>query len=126
MDEVIKAAKTVNAHEFIMKMENGYDTGVNERGSRLSIGQRQLIAFAKALLADPKILILDEATSAGDTQTEVLIQEAIERITKNRTSIIIAHRLSTIRNADRIFVIHNGQIVEEGNRQELLEKRLLL
>jgi len=123
MDEVIKAAKTVNAHEFIMKMENGYDTEVNERGSRLSIGQRQLIAFARALLADPKILILDEATSAVDTQTEVLIQEAIEKLTKGRTSIIIAHRLSTIRNADRIFVIHNGQIVEEGNHQQLLEKR---
>lgn len=123
MDEVIKAAKAVNAHEFIMKMENGYDTEVNERGSRLSIGQRQLIAFARALLADPKILILDEATSAVDTQTEVLIQEAIEKLTKGRTSIIIAHRLSTIRNADRIFVIHNGQIVEEGNHQQLLEKR---
>lgn len=126
MDEVIKAAKTVNAHEFIMKMENGYDTEVNERGSRLSIGQRQLIAFARALLADPKILILDEATSAVDTQTEVLIQEAIEKLTKGRTSIIIAHRLSTIRNADRIFVIHNGQIVEEGNHQQLLEKKRFL
>ncbi|ADQ06931.1 ABC transporter related protein [Caldicellulosiruptor hydrothermalis 108] len=123
MDEVIKAAKIVNAHEFIMKMENGYDTEVNERGSRLSIGQRQLIAFARALLADPKILILDEATSAVDTQTEVLIQQAIEKLTSGRTSIIIAHRLSTIRNADRIFVIHDGQIVEEGNHEQLIEKK---
>lgn len=123
MDEVIRAAKIVNAHDFIMKMENGYDTEVNERGSRLSIGQRQLIAFARALLADPKILILDEATSAVDTQTEVLIQQAIEKLTQNRTSIIIAHRLSTIRNADRIFVIDSGQIVEEGNHEELLAKK---
>lgn len=123
MDEVIRAAKIVNAHEFIMKMENGYDTEVNERGSRLSIGQRQLIAFARALLADPKILILDEATSAVDTQTEVLIQQAIEKLTSGRTSIIIAHRLSTIRNADRIFVIHDGQIVEEGSHTQLLEKK---
>lgn len=123
MDEVISAAKIVNAHEFIMKMEKGYDTEVNERGSRLSIGQRQLIAFARALLADPKILILDEATSAVDTQTEVLIQQAIEKLTSGRTSIIIAHRLSTIRNADRIFVIHDGQIVEEGNHEQLIEKK---
>uniref|UniRef100_A0A7C5Z847 ABC transporter ATP-binding protein n=1 Tax=Caldicellulosiruptor owensensis TaxID=55205 RepID=A0A7C5Z847_9FIRM len=123
IDEVIRAAKIVNAHEFIMKMENGYDTEVNERGSRLSIGQRQLIAFARALLADPKILILDEATSAVDTQTEILIQQAIEKLTSGRTSIIIAHRLSTIRNADRIFVIHDGQIVEEGSHTQLLEKK---
>ncbi|BCS81025.1 ABC transporter ATP-binding protein [Anaerocellum diazotrophicum] len=123
MDEVIRAAKIVNAHEFIMKMENGYDTEVNERGSRLSIGQRQLIAFARALLADPKILILDEATSAVDTQTEILIQQAIEKLTSGRTSIIIAHRLSTIRNANRIFVIHDGQIVEEGSHTHLLERK---
>jgi len=121
--DVIKAAKVVHAHEFIVEMENGYNTEVNERGSRLSIGQRQLISFARALLADPKILILDEATSSVDTHTEVLIQNALSKLLKNRTSIVIAHRLSTIRNADRIFVINNGNIAEIGTHDELINKK---
>lgn len=121
--DVIKAAKVVHAHEFIVEMENGYNTEVNERGSRLSTGQRQLISFARALLADPKILILDEATSSVDTHTEVLIQNALSKLLKNRTSIVIAHRLSTIRNADRIFVINNGNIAEIGTHDELINKK---
>ncbi|MEZ0537203.1 ABC transporter ATP-binding protein [Caldicellulosiruptoraceae bacterium PP1] len=121
--EVFNAAKAVHAHDFIIDMEKGYDTEVNERGSRLSIGQRQLISFARALLANPRILILDEATSSVDTKTEILIQRAIERLLKNRTSIVIAHRLSTIRNADRIFVIENGQIIEMGSHDQLMDKK---
>jgi len=122
-DEVVAAAKAVNAHDFIMKMEQGYDTQLRERGSRLSIGERQLIAFARVLLADPAVLILDEATASIDTHTEMLVQEAIEELLKGRTSFVIAHRLSTIRNVDRILVIDNGEIVEEGTHEELLRRR---
>lgn len=120
-EEVIQAAKEVLAHDFIMEMENGYQTEVNERGSRLSVGQRQLISFARTLLADPKILILDEATSSIDTKTEKAIQIALERLLKGRTSFIIAHRLSTIVNADRIFYISHGQITEAGSHNELMK-----
>lgn len=119
-EEVIKAAKTVCAHDFIMDMEDGYNTQVNERGSRLSVGQRQLISFARALLADPAILILDEATSSIDTETEIVLQEGLNNLLKGRTSFIIAHRLSTIKNADTIMYIDKGGIVEAGSHDELL------
>ena len=122
-EDVIRAAKTVCAHDFIMEMERGYQTEVNERGSRLSAGQRQLISFARALLADPKILILDEATSSIDTETEILLQEGLARLLKGRTSFIIAHRLSTIKNADCILYIDHGQIVEKGNHDELMKEK---
>ncbi|MDR1688915.1 MAG: ABC transporter ATP-binding protein/permease [Clostridiales bacterium] len=122
-DEVIEAAKAVRAHDFIMETENGYNTEVNERGSRLSLGERQLISFARALLANPKILILDEATSSIDTKTELLLQEGLNNLLKGRTSFIIAHRLSTIKNATRIMYIDNGIILEEGTHDELLEKK---
>ncbi|MBE6086487.1 MAG: ABC transporter ATP-binding protein [Clostridium beijerinckii] len=120
-EEVIKAAKAVNAHGFIEKLEKGYDTDVNERGSRLSLGQRQLIAFARALIADPRILILDEATANIDTETELLVQEGIKKLMEGRTSIVIAHRLSTIRDCDKIFVLSKGRIVESGTHDELLK-----
>jgi ATP-binding cassette, subfamily B, multidrug efflux pump len=119
-EEVIKAAKAVQAHRFIMGMEDGYQTEVNERGSRLSTGQRQLISFARALLADPKILILDEATSSIDTETELALQKGLEALLAGRTSFIIAHRLSTIQNANRILVIDKGKIIEEGTHDELM------
>lgn len=122
-EEVIRAAKTVCAHDFIMEMENGYDTQVNERGSRLSQGQRQLISFARALLADPKILILDEATSSIDTETEILLQQGLNRLLEGRTSFIIAHRLSTIKNADFIMYIDKGGIKEKGSHEELLARK---
>ncbi len=122
-EDVVRAAKTVCAHDFIMSMEDGYETQVNERGSRLSAGQRQLISFARALLADPAILILDEATSSIDTETEIILQEGLDRLLKGRTSFIIAHRLSTIKNADRIMYVDNGDIVESGSHEELLEKK---
>lgn len=122
-EEVISAAKAVNAHEFIMKLEKGYDTEVNERGSRLSLGQRQLVSFARALLANPRILILDEATANIDTQTEKLVQVGIEKLLYGRTSFVIAHRLSTIRDCDKIMVIENGGIAEVGDHNELLNKR---
>lgn len=122
-EKVIEAAKTVCAHDFIMEMENGYYTQVNERGSRLSAGQRQLISFARALLADPRILILDEATSSIDTETEILLQQGLNRLLKGRTSFIIAHRLSTIKNADFIMYIDKGGIREKGSHDELLEKK---
>ena len=122
-EEVIAAAKAVNAHEFIEKLEDGYDTNVNERGSRLSLGQRQLIAFARALIADPRILILDEATANIDTETEILVQDGIKKLMEGRTSIVIAHRLSTIRDCDKIFVLSNGKIVEEGTHEQLLLNR---
>ena len=122
-EDVIRAAKTVCAHEFIMQMDNGYQTQVNERGSRLSAGQRQLISFARALLADPKILILDEATSSIDTETEIVLQEGLKRLLQGRTSFIIAHRLSTIKSADCIMYIDKGKIMERGNHNELMERR---
>lgn len=122
-EEIIAAAKAVSAHDFIMKFEKGYDTDVNERGTRLSAGQRQLIAFARALLADPRILILDEATASIDTHTERLVQQGIKKLLKGRTSFVIAHRLSTIRNADRITVIEDGGIVETGTHEELISLR---
>ena len=119
-EEVIEAAKHVHAHDFIMAMEKGYYTEVNERGSRLSVGQRQLISFARALLNDPKILILDEATSSIDTKTEKIIQSALEKLLVGRTSFVIAHRLSTIRKADCIFVIEGGNVKEAGTHEELV------
>ena len=122
-EEVIRAAKTVCAHDFIMEMENGYQTQVNERGSRLSAGQRQLISFARALLACPNILIMDEATSSIDTETEILLQKGLNRLLEGRTSFIIAHRLSTIKNADEILYVDKGGIVERGNHEELMAKR---
>ena len=122
-EEVIRAAKTVCAHEFIMQMEDGYQTQVNERGSRLSAGQRQLISFARALLADPKILILDEATSSIDTETEITLQKGLNELLKGRTSFIIAHRLSTIKNCDTILYVDKGKIQERGNHHELLRQK---
>ncbi|HHU50390.1 MAG TPA: ABC transporter ATP-binding protein [Firmicutes bacterium] len=122
-EQVIAAAKAVKAHDFIEKMEEGYYTQVNERGARLSVGERQLISFTRALLADPRILILDEATSSIDTETELLVQQGLERLLANRTSFIIAHRLSTIKNADRIMYIDQGGIVEAGTHEELMKKR---
>lgn len=122
-EEVIRAAKTVCAHDFIMKMENGYETEVNERGSRLSAGQRQLISFARALLANPKILILDEATSSIDTETELILQKGLQELLKGRTSFIIAHRLSTIKNADCIMYVDKGAILERGTHEQLLARK---
>ncbi len=122
-EEVIAAAKAVCAHDFIQTLENGYYTEVNERGSRLSVGQRQLISFARALLADPRILILDEATASIDTRTEQALQTGLARLLKGRTSFVIAHRLSTIRGADRIMFIDGGKIVESGTHGQLMEKR---
>lgn len=122
-EEIVAAAKAVNAHEFILKMEKGYDTELKERGAGLSIGQRQLLAFARTMISRPKILILDEATSSIDTHTEVLVQKGIEALLKGRTSFVIAHRLSTIQKADRIFVIDKGGIIEQGTASELIEKK---
>ena len=121
--EVIAAAKAVDADSFIVNLRNGYQTSVEEGGVLLSVGQRQLISFARALLADPRILILDEATSSVDTQTEQVIQRALTRLLKGRTSFVIAHRLSTITSADRIVVIEGGQIAEQGTHAELLERQ---
>lgn len=122
-DEIIAAAKTVRAHEFISEMEDGYYTQVNERGSRLSQGQKQLIAFARTLLSNPKILVLDEATSSIDAKTEKLVQEGLQALLKGRTSFIIAHRLSTIKNCDRIMYVANKGISEAGRHEELLAKK---
>ncbi len=121
--EVIAAAKTVCAHDFIMEMENGYQTQVNERGSRLSAGQRQLISFARALLENPAILILDEATSSIDTETEILLQKGLNKLLEGRTSFIIAHRLSTIKNASCIMYVDKGNILEAGTHEELLAQK---
>lgn len=120
-EEVMDAAKAVGAHQFIEKLVNGYDTEVEERGNILSVGERQLLSFARALLANPKILILDEATASIDTETEVKIQKALKQLLKGRTAIIIAHRLSTIREADNIFVLDHGEIIEQGNHNELMK-----
>ncbi len=122
-EEMIAAAKAVSAHEFIMRMEHGYDTQLKEQGAGLSVGQRQLIAFARTMISKPKILILDEATSSIDTHTEILVQQGIEALLAGRTSFVIAHRLSTIQNADRIFVIDQGGILEQGTPQELMQKK---
>lgn len=122
-EEIIAAAKAVHAHDFITKLPDGYDTRLEERGGGLSVGQKQLLAFARTMVSMPKILILDEATSSIDTKTELLVQEGIEALLKGRTSFVIAHRLSTIQKADRIFVIDNGGILEEGNAKELMAKK---
>jgi ATP-binding cassette subfamily B protein/subfamily B ATP-binding cassette protein MsbA len=119
-EEVEAAAKIANAHDFIMEMEKGYQTNIGDRGGRLSGGQRQRISIARAILKNPPILILDEATSALDTESERLVQDALERLMKSRTTIAIAHRLSTIKNADEICVLHEGQIVERGTHDELI------
>jgi len=122
MEQVVEAAKIANAHEFIMESENGYDTMIGDRGGRLSGGQRQRVSIARAILKNPPILILDEATSALDTESERLVQEALERLMKSRTTIAIAHRLSTIKNADEIYVLYEGEIVESGQHEELIAK----
>jgi ABC-type multidrug transport system fused ATPase/permease subunit len=122
LDEVAAAALAVGAHEFITTLEHGYETEVGERGNRLSLGQRQLIAFARALLADPRILILDEATSSVDIGTERRIERALDRLLAARTAFVIAHRLSTIKNADLIVVLENGRIVESGTHLELVAR----
>ena len=121
-DEMIEAAKAVGAHDFIMRLGDGYDTYLHERGVNLSLGQRQLISFARAIVADPRVLILDEATANIDSQTEMLIQRALQKLLKGRTAIVIAHRLSTIRGADKIVVLNHGEIVEVGTHDELLGK----
>ena len=120
-EDVIRAAKTVCAHDFIMGLENGYQTEINERGSRLSAGQRQLISFARAVLANPKILILDEATSSIDTETEILLQKGLNELLKGRTSFLIAHRLSTIKNSSCIMYVDKGNIIEMGTHEELMQ-----
>ena len=121
-DEVVEAAKAVGAHDFITRMDEGYASEVREGGTMLSAGQKQLISFARALLADPRILILDEATSNIDTQTEKIIQQALGRLLEGRTSFVIAHRLSTIVSSDLIVVMDHGRIVEHGTHRELLAK----
>ncbi len=122
-ERIVEAARGANAHEFISQLPEGYDAVIGERGTKLSGGQRQRISIARALLKNPPIMILDEATSALDSESELLVQEAIERLMKNRTSIVIAHRLSTIKNADRILVVNDGEIVQRGRHQELLRQR---
>jgi ATP-binding cassette subfamily B protein len=122
-EEVEEVAKSVDAHDFIMKLPKGYDTEVEERGSALSMGQRQLLSFARALLANPRILILDEATASIDTETELKIQDALKVLLKGRTSFIVAHRLSTIRNADLIVVLDHGEIKETGSHAQLMEQQ---
>ena len=120
---VSRAAKAANAHDFILKLPLGYDTVIGEQGVKLSGGERQRISIARALLKDAPILILDEATSSLDTESEIEVQDALEKLMKGRTTLVIAHRLSTIRNADRIIVLVDGRIVEEGTHESLLEKR---
>jgi len=122
-DEMILAAQQANAHDFIVRLPDGYQTRVLEGGVNLSQGQRQLISIARALLTDPRILILDEATANIDSVTEALLQEAIARLLKDRTAVVIAHRLSTVRNADRVHVIDDGRIVEQGTHAELLQHK---
>lgn len=122
-EEVMRAAKIANAHDFIMQLENGYHTNIGERGNKLSGGQKQRVSIARAVLKNPPILILDEATSALDTESEKLVQEALEKLMENRTSLVIAHRLSTIRRADKIIVLSKGEILEEGTHDELMERQ---
>ena len=122
MERVVEAAKIANAHDFIIATEEGYNTNIGDRGSKLSGGQRQRISIARAILKNPQILILDEATSALDTESERLVQDALDNLMKNRTTLVIAHRLSTIKNADEICVMHEGKIVERGHHDELFEK----
>ena len=119
-EQIEQAARIANAHEFIMQTEHGYDTNIGDRGGRLSGGQRQRVSIARAILKNPPILILDEATSALDTESERLVQDALERLMKSRTTVAIAHRLSTIKNADEICVMHEGEIVERGTHEELI------
>jgi ATP-binding cassette subfamily B protein len=119
-EDVIRAAQAVGAHEFIMRLPNGYDTRLEQRGSNLSLGQRQLISFARAIVADSKILVLDEATASIDSYTEMLIQKALAKLLEGRTGIVIAHRLATIRGADRIIVLQNGHVIENGNHDQLM------
>ena len=124
-EEIIDAAKAANAHNFIMDCPDGYQTVVGEKGIRLSAGKRQRIAIARTILKNPRLLILDEATSALDNESELLIQDALERLMQGRTAFVIAHRLSTIHNADKIIVMDKGKIVETGNHQELMDQRVL-
>jgi ATP-binding cassette subfamily B protein/subfamily B ATP-binding cassette protein MsbA len=120
MEQVVAAAKIANAHDFIMEKEEGYQTNIGDRGGKLSGGQRQRISIARAILKNPPVLILDEATSALDTESEKIVQEALDRLTSTRTTVVIAHRLSTIKNADLICVMHEGKIVERGKHDELI------
>ena len=120
-EQVVAAAKVANAHNFIMATEKGYQSNIGDRGMKLSGGQRQRLTIARAILKDPPILILDEATSALDSESEKLVQEALEKLLENRTSLVIAHRLSTIQHADEILVLKEGQIIERGTHQKLLE-----
>ena len=117
---MIRAAKAVGAHDFITKLPHGYETKIEQRGGNLSLGQRQLLSFARALVADAKILVLDEATANIDSYTEMQIQKALGRLLEGRTGLVIAHRLATVRNADRIIVLQNGEIIESGNHDELM------
>ena len=121
-EEVMDAARAVGLHELILRLPDGYETPIRERGRNLSVGQRQLISFARALLANPRILILDEATANIDTVTELLVQQGLQRLLKGRTALVIAHRLSTIRGADKIVVLQAGRIVEQGTHTELLQQ----
>ena len=121
-EQMIVASKAVGAHDFILELEDGYDTFLSERGNNLSLGQRQLLSFARAIVADPKILILDEATANIDSHTEILIQNALRNLLEDRTALVIAHRLSTIRGADKIVVLQEGQIIEVGKHDELMDK----
>ena len=120
-EQIVEAAKLVGVHDFIMQLPNNYNYNVQERGATLSVGQRQLISFVRAIVQNPHIIVLDEATSSVDTETEELIQAAIEKLMKGRTALVIAHRLSTIQKADKIIVLDKGRIVESGTHQELLE-----
>jgi ATP-binding cassette subfamily B protein len=122
-EQVIDAAKAVGAHDFIMRLQHGYDTDLEQRGGNLSLGQRQLISFARALVANSKILVLDEATASVDSYTEQLIQKALARLLEHHTGLVIAHRLATIRNADRIIVLQNGAVIESGTHAELMRQR---